>query len=178
MPDFKCEKTSTLHNATHNVTTGQCYAENTCDSYYSQLAAFTITFGDVIYTLPPKNLLYDHLGACYFNMFYNEAFGDEILVGQPFVETFSMHFDYDNDLVSFAQNIKANPGASISRIDIPSSGSKGFTIEEFIGFACFGLLTLTVIVVGCFFCGKAARKSDREQVAAEIAYSNIDGSRE
>ena len=172
MPDFKCEKTSTLHNATHNVTTGQCYAENTCERYYSQLSAFSITFGNVIYTLPPKSLLYDHLGACYFNMYYNEAFGDEILVGQPFVETFSMHFDYENDLVSFAMNIKANPGASIERIEkpIPHSNDKGFSSEDHIAIACFGLLILTVIAVGCYFCAKCAMRHEREQFAAEIAY--------
>ena len=130
--DFKCMKYPIPHNATENVTIGFCYAQDTCENYYSQLATFTVRFGEIIYTLPPKNLIYDHFGACFFNVFYNSAFNDEIMLGQPFIETFSMHFDYENDEVSFAQNVKAPEGASIHKAGepIPDPDDKGRSEER------------------------------------------------
>ena len=56
-------------------------------------------------------MVYDHHGYCFINLQYNEALGDEIWLGAPFVETYSLYIDYANGEVLFGQNVKAKSGA-------------------------------------------------------------------
>ena len=90
---------------------GYCYVQGSCGQKYTHLRSFTITLDEITYTIPPENLVYDHFGFCFINLMYDEALGDEIWIGSPFIETYSMFIDYGNNEVLFSQNVRAKSGA-------------------------------------------------------------------
>ena len=166
---FTCE-----YKNIHGANFGYCYVNATCDSYYNSLRRpLVITIDKTNYTVPIENLLLEHHDACFASVIY-KAYDTQpnlnsIILGKPFVEAFSMVYDYDENVINFGVNKKAKAGAAI--VGPPEKEDKRSPGARF-GIILVVFMVIALIVLGVFFSIRMIKKRQRRDANA-IAYRNL-----
>ena len=130
-----------------------------------------IQIDNTVYSVAPASMAYTSGDKCYVNVVYDEAVSDKtVYLGQPFIESFSAYFDYENGQVSFGKNMKAPAAAGIKHHEPPHRKRGGW--RKFgIAMIIILLIAFAVLAVYCVF--RIRKRRNETSNASSIAYRNL-----
>jgi hypothetical protein len=108
VPDFSCGL----------LTLSNCQAPGKCEDYFADMPDLTILFNNFKFTIPPAGYVFQPngtVGPC--DLAIDQAFSSEYILGDIFFRNFIVKFNYTDSTMSFAVNVNAFEGTSISKVE-------------------------------------------------------------